>query len=130
MKILTFDQTWMRYNLKKFGESNFVPYDSDTSILVAKISCTHLAIGFGSFSSRNDGCIATWELSDLLLIEDDGNKNQDCNILCSNIKSSVTLSDTTIGNFDLPVYLLDPPTFHWSGWDDHCGGVGLLEVDK
>ena len=130
LKIITFDQGWMRHNLKKFGETNFVPYDSDTSILVSKISCTHFVVGFGSFSSRNDGCLGIWELSDLLKIDDDVDEHQETKTLCSDIKSNVSVTDGGIWNFDTPVYLLDRPTFHWSGWDDHCGGVGHIEIDK
>ena len=130
LRIITFDQTWMRSTLKTFGETKFVPYDSDTSILVIKFNCDHLIAGFGSFSSRNDGCIAIWEMTDLLKFNDKNLEDQGNTIECSKMISSITASGTSISSYDLPVYLLDPPTFHWSGWDDHCGGPGLIEIDK
>ena len=130
LKIITFDQTWMRSTLKKFGESKFVPYDSDTTILVTKFNCDHLIAGFGSYSSRNDGCIAIWEMTDLLAFNDKSLEDQGNNIEHSKIISSITARGTSTSSYDLPVYLLDPPTFHWSGWDDHCGGVGVIEIDK
>ena len=128
LRTLTFDQTWMRSALKKFGDSSFVPYDSDTSILVTKFDCTHLVIGFGSFSSRNDGCIAVLEMSDILKFSD--NTTKDCRKLNNRIMSNVSAIGSAIDNYELPLYLLSPPTFHWSGWDDHCGGVNAIELDR
>ena len=129
LRIITFDQIWMRSTLKKFGESSFVPYDSDTSILVAKFNYTHLVLGFGSFSSRKDGCIAIFEMSDLLEFRDN-NEEDEINSINNKIMSSITVCSSDTENYDISVYLLDPPTFHWSGWDDHCGGVGAIELDK
>jgi len=28
------------------------------------------------------------------------------------------------------VETLDPPTFHWEPWENHCGGVSLLHLDE
>ena len=60
-----------------------------------------------------------------IIIENQGNNTESSEII-----PSVTASGTDTTSYDLPVYLLEPPTFHWSGWDDHCGGVGLIEIDK
>ena len=136
LKILTLDQHWMRL---RSASGNFVPYDSDTSVLAAKFNCSHLVVGFGSFSARNDGCIAIWEISDLLEIKDDlgaamvdysskdgPTKDSDHN----GVYSTIVANGTHLNDYDILVHMLDPPTFHWSGWDDHCGGVNVLELDR
>ena len=77
-----------------------VRYDSDTSLLSSKFNSQHLVVGFGSFSAPDDGGIAVWNLDSLL----------------------------NLGEPD-EVETLDPPTFHWEPWENHCGGVSFLHLD-
>ena len=52
LRILTLDANWM----SKMSET-LVPYDNESCLLSAKFNQNHLALGFGSFSDKNDGAI-------------------------------------------------------------------------
>ena len=67
-------------------------------------------------------------MSDILKFSD--NTTKDCRKLNNRIMSNVSAIGSAIDNYELPLYLLSPPTFHWSGWDDHCGGVNAIELDR
>ena len=71
-------------------------------------------MGFGSFSAPDDGGIAIWDVGKLL----------------SESLSAEEEEEESVEGGDDDVETLDPPTFHWEPWENHCGGVSLLHLDS
>ena len=97
LRILTLDAQWM-----STMSETLVPYDNESCLLSAKFNHDHLALGFGSFSDKNDGAIALWSMTEIL---DETNKEPE-------------------------LWTLPAPVYHWDSWDCHTGGVNCLHIDS
>ena len=97
LRTILIDQAWMH-------EHNVVNYDYDSGILSAKFNSDRLVLGFGSYSDREDGGLAFWDMNEIL--------------------------DENVIEEDLEVTKLPAPTYHWMGWDGHTGGVHAIHLDK
>ena len=97
LRTITINDTWMH-------KHNIVPYDYDSGLLSCKFNCDRLIVGFGSFSDRNDGGIAMWDMKEIL--------NPD------------------VEEDNLQVTKLPAPCYHWRSADGHTGGVHALHLDK
>ena len=97
LRILTLDAQWMNTM-----SETLVPYDNESCLVSAKFNLNHLALGFGSFSDKNDGAIALWSMDEIL--------------------------DETKEKPEL--WTLPAPVYHWDSWDCHPGGVNCLPIDS
>ena len=101
LRIMSFDASWM----SKMSDI-LVPYDGESSLLTAKFSQNHLAVGFGSFSNIKDGALALWSMSDIL------NKE--------------IFDDQLLEMF----WTLPTPTYHWYGHNAHYGGINCIHIEN
>ncbi len=97
LRVLRIDEAWMRRH-------EVVPYDWDSGVLSARFGRDHLVLGFGSFSNRRDGGLATFAMREVL--------------------------DDDVAGDELAVTKVPAPFYHWTGWDGHTGGVTALHVDS